>query len=133
MITFTVPGDPRGKERTGRNKAGYRYTPPKTVNYESLVGWGFKEKGGRLMHGAIAVTIDAYMYIPKNTSQKRRRLMNEGKFRPLKKPDMDNITKIILDGLNHIAYDDDKQVVQLILRKWYSDEPRTTITVQEVV
>ena len=41
--------------------------------------------------------------------------------RPDKKPDMDNILKAVLDALNKVAYEDDKQVVELIGRKYYTE------------
>lgn len=38
------------------------------------------------------------------------------------KPDIDNIQKAVLDGLNGVAYDDDSQVVDVHCRKVYTDE-----------
>lgn len=38
---------------------------------------------------------------------------------PQKKPDTDNIAKIVLDALNGLAYPDDKQVVELQVLKTY--------------
>ena len=34
---------------------------------------------------------------------------------------MDNILKAVLDALNEVAYEDDKQVVELIGRKYYTE------------
>ena len=39
------------------------------------------------------------------------------KFIPLKKPDMDNIVKVIADALNSVAYQDDSQVVLVKAKK----------------
>lgn len=52
--------------------------------------------------------------------------------RPLKKPDIDNVCKIILDALNGIAYHDDKQVVDLGIRKFYNDTPGVIVFVSPV-
>ena len=49
--------------------------------------------------------------------------------RPTKKSDADNIGKIVMDGLNKTAYKDDKQVVELLVRKWYAEDPRVEILV----
>lgn len=38
------------------------------------------------------------------------------------KPDADNIAKIVLDGLNSIAYDDDNQITELIVKKIYGSK-----------
>jgi len=50
--------------------------------------------------------------------------------RPKKKPDCDNIAKIICDALNGIVYHDDSQVVDLEIRKYYSDEPKVKIRME---
>lgn len=88
--------------------------------------------------------IKAYFSIPKSYSKKRKEMCFSGDERPTKKPDSDNIAKIVLDGLNpkmkvdHILhkavcvheglYQDDRQVIDLRGRKWYADEPRVEIT-----
>ena len=41
---------------------------------------------------------------------------------PQKKPDADNIAKVVLDALNGVAYEDDKQVVRVTISKVYSFE-----------
>ncbi len=50
----------------------------------------------------------------------------------LKKCDCDNIAKIILDSLNKIAYDDDKQVAELEVKKFYSSNPRVEVELKGV-
>ena len=51
----------------------------------------------------------------------------------MKKPDSDNVAKIVLDSLNKIAYDDDKQVVELtVLKRWTFDNERIEFEVEEV-
>ena len=50
--------------------------------------------------------------------------------RPMKKPDNDNVVKIIQDALNLVAYHDDVQIVDCQLRKFYSDRPRVEVTIQ---
>ncbi|WP_460268332.1 RusA family crossover junction endodeoxyribonuclease [Clostridium sp. CTA-17] len=42
--------------------------------------------------------------------------------KPTKKPDVDNIAKIILDSLNGVAYKDDSQIVDLRIIKSYTEE-----------
>ena len=48
------------------------------------------------------------------------------------KPDTDNIAKSILDSLNGIAYKDDKQVVDLRVRKQYAEVPSVSVWIREV-
>ena len=46
---------------------------------------------------------------------------------PKRKPDIDNVLKVVLDSLNGIAYKDDAQVVMVSGKKIYGDEPKLII------
>lgn len=48
------------------------------------------------------------------------------------KPDLDNLTKAVLDGLNEVAWYDDAQIVQLHVEKKYSGKPLIQITISEI-
>lgn len=101
------------------------YTPAKTANYEQLVKYSFLEqtKQTNPVEGYIKLDIIARFPIPKSTTKKNRALMLSGEIRPAKTPDIDNITKAILDGLNKVLYKDDKQVIELSVKKEYSEDP----------
>ena len=58
--------------------------------------------------------------------------MLAGDIRPVKRPDWDNIGKIITDALNEVAYHDDAQIVEAIVEKYYSDNPRVEVTIKEL-
>jgi len=49
----------------------------------------------------------------------------------VKKPDADNIIKIIADALNGLAYKDDCQIVRLEFEKFYALTPRVEIWIRE--
>ena len=49
-----------------------------------------------------------------------------------KKPDSDNIIKIILDGLNKVAYYDDSQVCKVNFEKKYADIPRVEVKIKNL-
>ena len=51
--------------------------------------------------------------------------------RPMKKPDCDNVAKVVMDSLNKLAYHDDAQVVDFQFRKFFSFRPRLVVTIQE--
>ncbi len=57
--------------------------------------------------------------------------MLENVIRPTKKPDADNILKIIADSLNGVAYYDDSQIVTGTVRKYYGETPKVYITIKE--
>lgn len=131
-IAFTIPGEPKGKGRHRTNLETKRtYTPKATENYEALAGYCchnemLKSKIDKL-EGQIKATINCYFGIPKSKSKKVKEQMADGLIRPTKKPDADNIAKIVLDSLNGIAYDDDKQIVELRVLKFYSNTPEVNV------
>lgn len=134
-MTFSIPGEPcaKGRPRFSRQGQSVRtYTPAKTANYENLVILEYQNAGGKMLEGMIAMTVMAYYPIPKSASKKARSQMVSGAVRPTKKPDTDNVLKIVADALNGIAYKDDSQIVTSHIEKWYSDEPRMDVIIEEV-
>ena len=59
-------------------------------------------------------------------------MMRKGFIRPVLKPDIDNVLKAVLDGLNKIAYSDDTQVIAGSFEKFYSDNPGVIVEVAEI-
>ena len=120
MIQFFIPGKPTGKGRP-RVCRNVTYTPQKTRDYETLVKQCYKQKYSNIesipAKIPIAVEIWAYFPIPKNMTKKQRKLIENNELFPTIKPDGDNISKIILDALNGLAYYDDNQVTDLIVHK----------------
>ena len=115
-----IEGKIKGKARP-RVFNGHGITPKDTVQYENWVKICYKEQDGRYLEGSVKATITAYYKIPKSYTKKRIKAINEGLEFPTKKPDVDNIAKIILDSLNGIAYKDDSQIVNLTVIKKYTD------------
>lgn len=135
-INFTVMGEPKGKGRPRfcRN-TGHAITPKDTVNYETLVKMEYTQACGVQMFpddAMLDMRIKAYYSIPKSASKKRHAAMLSGDIRPTKKPDMDNVIKIIADALNKIAYRDDTQIVDCQVRKFYSEKPRVEVMIQTI-
>lgn len=136
-MIFTIPGEPTGKARPRvvRNNGVTRaFTPDRTVAYENLVKLEYQRAGGRMFGEAaqLRMTITAHYGLPKSVSKVKREAMLKGIIRPTKKPDADNVGKVICDALNHIAYRDDTQIVHLAVSKWYDDEPAVVVEIDEV-
>lgn len=130
-VSFTVPGRPMGKQRPRVMKSGITFTPKETVSYENLVKMVYMQSGSKMFEGPINMKIVAYYEIPKSTSKKKAELMRAENERPTKKPDVDNIVKIICDALNKVAYHDDSQIVGCEIQKYYSDNPRVEVEIWE--
>ena len=139
-ICFTVPGKPQGKARARtfynpKTQGMSSVTPEKTVLYENFISTCYLQIAGeeRFEDTAyIRIRIQAFFEVPKSSSKVKKEAMLNGEILPAKKPDIDNIAKAVLDALNSVAYRDDTQVVELQLRKQYSEKPRVEICMEEL-
>ncbi len=135
VVKFIVLGTPTAKGRPRMTRQGHTYTPQKTVMYENLVRLEYQRQCGSFQFDRDAlldVRMIAYYPIPKSVSQKKRQMMADHRIRPMKRPDVDNVCKSILDSLNQIAYHDDAQVVDCQVRKFYGDTPKVVVTIEEI-
>lgn len=134
-VNFVIQGRVQAKQRPRFNRySGKTYTPNETIAYENWVKTCYLEKykDKELMEKPLRVTIKAYFEIPKSTSKKRKQQMMDNEILPMVKPDTDNIAKGVLDSLNGIAYKDDKQVVELIVNKYYNNTPYVSVMIEEI-
>ncbi len=125
MIDMVIYGTPvgKGRPRFGRGKSGniVTFTPKKTREYEqgvkALAQVAMMNR--TLIEGPVKVTITAIF----------NHKVKSGWH--VSRPDLDNIVKAILDGLNGIVYADDTQVAELVASKKYDDsEERVEVLVE---
>lgn len=136
MVVFEIRGQPMGKERPKFARMGgfvRTYTPKKTKDYEELIKKEYKNQCDyEFGEEPLSILVKAYFEVPKSYSFKKKFACLKGEIRPTTKPDGDNIAKAILDGLNGVAFKDDKQVVDLWVEKYYSLEPRVRVIIQSI-
>ena len=131
---FEVPGKITGKGRPRVNtQTAIAYNPARTKDYEELIKQYFvlKYRGVEPLEGRIEITIKAFIAIPKSTSKKEKDEILKGNISPTKKPDIDNIAKIVLDALNKLAFKDDSQITRLTIEKKYSDEEKIYVKIEK--
>lgn len=133
-MIFEIAGEPMGKQRPKFSRVGgfvKTYTPKETVNYEQWVKLCYKQAGGEYFgENELCIDIMAFIKTPKSFSKKKTEQAKNGELRPTKKPDIDNILKIICDSLNGVAYKDDKQIVSASISKHYTTlEPKVIVTI----
>ena len=132
---FEVEGKPVGKGRPRFKRMRnfvQTYTPEKTAEYEKLVRLKFQNAGGVITENPVKIEITAFFAPPKSTKKKDKIEMLANRVLPVKKPDCDNIAKSILDALNKIAYKDDSQVIELSVKKLYSESAKVCVHIEEI-
>lgn len=134
MIKFSVLGKPVAKGRPRfrvRGKYVQTYTDENTTSFENLVKLEYENQCDCKYDkdDPLIVSIIFYLPIPESASKKKKGQMLNCEILPTKKPDLDNAVKSILDGLNGIAYYDDKQIVKIVTAKLYSENPKTDIEI----
>lgn len=129
-VSFNVTGEPVPKARPRVVRRGGRtwsYTPKRVTKWENEVREEAKKHFTAPFKGPVALIIGFYLSRPKS-----RRKDN---YAPVT-PDLDNLEKSILDGLNEVAYEDDKLVVVKSAAKFYvryGEKPHVNITVTPLV
>lgn len=132
-LRFVVLGEPKGKGRPRFvRRAGRAYTDATTRAYETAVKSAAMAARGSLKPFAVPVAV--YVLIvhkpPSSASKATLTAMLRGETRPTKRPDVENVTKAILDGMNGVAFGDDAQVVDLFATRWWGLEPRVEVRVR---
>ena len=128
-VEFTVPGACQAKQRPRINRnTGRVYTPNATHKYEKKVRECY-EGNYYFDDEYISIKIIFKFDIPKSYSKKKHSEALEGILRP-QKADIDNYIKSILDGLNSIAYKDDKYIIRIEAEKIFAEEAETIIIIE---
>ena len=141
-VELIIPGEPVGKQRAKvfpvRTRTGLiirrGVTPEKTVNYETLIRQLFAVKYPAFepLEGPLALTVEAFLLIPKSASGKKRAAMADGEIIPEKRPDFDNLAKTAADALQGVAFRNDSQIAEAVILKRYSTAPRMKIVIEPV-
>jgi len=124
-VHFTVFGDPIPKARPRTVRKGGRtwsYTPKKVTQWEAVVREEASKHFDEPLSGPVALTLVFYLSRPK-TRRKENYVVTT--------PDLDNLEKALIDGLNEVAFLDDRQVVvkNAVKRYIVTGEPRVEVTI----
>jgi Holliday junction resolvase RusA-like endonuclease len=122
-VKFKIPGCPMSKQRHRTTKTGRTYTPKQTISYENLIKTIYNNIPGKPFWDCetMQVYIIAVFPLPKSYSKSKVQMCLSGAISPSTK-DCDNIAKIVCDGLNNIAYSDDRHIVSLYVLKMYTED-----------
>lgn len=114
MIIY-IPIQPKGAPRPRVTKFG-TYNAKDYTDYKNVIGLAAKAKIKTPLETSVAIDIEFFFEIPKSWGKKKK----EAAGWHTSKPDIDNLIKGVLDGLNGVAYADDMQVVNISARKQYT-------------
>ena len=130
-IKFVIPGPAQAKQRPRVNRnTGRIYTPGATHKYEKLV----KESYGDnpcFEDQFISIKIVFKFEVPKSYSKKKQSEALEGIIRPTK-ADVDNYIKSVLDGLNKVAFLDDRYICSIEASKIFAKEAETIVEINSM-
>ncbi len=137
-LDFEIPwaAVPKSRPRFVRVGAYVRtYTDAKTRTFEEYVGTLAlnamrKANFPRIADdgGMTSVIITANYLPPKSWSKRKLALLQSVICLPMtKKPDVDNIAKSVLDGMNEVVFEDDHLVTDLTVKKVYTDKESVAV------
>lgn len=137
-ITFTVPGVPKtkGRPRAFFNKHTGRvatHTPKETQAAEAdFVLLASQARPPAPLEGALELTVRFVMPVPGSGPKAfRARALAELEAHP-KRPDADNLLKLVMDAMNGVFWKDDSQVAGIHVLKVYGEVPRTEVRLTSI-
>jgi len=157
-VTFSIPGKPRGQGRPRAASIAGQTRVYKSRNdrlYESRVQEAFyaavRDMAFEPFRGPLILTVMAFTEPPTSSMRKssreyfaRRKLPSLGAIdtrlmvlagdpaHRTQRPDLSNVVKAVEDGLNGLAFVDDKQIVATIAMKMYGPESCVRVSIREL-
>ncbi len=128
MFCIHTPPVPQKQTRWARN----HYYDPNQKDQESM-RWQIRPYAPKdPLTGPISLYLTFLVPIPKSVSKVMRRQMIEGKILPIKRPDFDNLSYIVVNAMKDLIYVDDSQVVDATIQKRYSEDPKTIVKIVQL-
>lgn len=129
MLVFEISMKPVAKGRPKFSRFG-AYTPAKTKKAEALLKKELQKiYQGPLITDAVMLIVDFIFAPNKSDSKKVRKLKESGDMFHTKKPDLDNLTKLVKDALNSTILKDDAQISIEFCKKMYGPEDKIIINI----
>lgn len=119
-LRIKIPVEPKAKGRprvTFKNGKPRTYTPENTMLAENTIRTLLLSYKGKGFPAYTPVRMTITFFRQRNRWAKDKL--------PVRKPDIDNFAKMVLDAANGILFADDAQITKLILSKRWSDNGNT--------
>ena len=130
-ISFTIPIKPCAWQRAGKSGKTH-FTPAKTAKFESAIrlyaSQAMADKA--ILDEPLEVTLCFFHALPKSAKKYEKEGVDKGMFYgKTTKPDIDNLAKAVLDGMNGVVYRDDALIWRLGVMKVYHKNDEIQINV----
>jgi Holliday junction resolvase RusA-like endonuclease len=123
---------PRQAHRTSFRGGGAKTFDPQSKKLIELraLTWCQLEEGHEpwSKENPVCVTIECHFPIPKSWNVARKKMAAAGYEHHVYVPDVDNMAKLYMDAIKGIVFEDDSQVVGLMVVKSYQEKPAVIIT-----
>ena len=133
-MKITIYGDPKAQKRprfARRGKFVTTYDPSK-LQKDNFICQIIKHKPEQPLDCPLILTCRYYLPIPKSFSKRKKLRLSRERTPHVKRPDLDNLDKFIMDCMNSIFYNDDSQIYFKQSIKLYSNIPRTEIELEGI-
>lgn len=131
-MQFTLFIEPQAQQRPRFSKWGTYKSRTQAAHEAELDCQLMMHKPDTPLRGPVSVVFTAFMSIPRSTTKKARAAILEAKTPYTKKPDIDNLEKMLFDRMTALGFwEDDRQVWRVVKEKVYSDCPRWEVTIEE--
>jgi len=131
MKVIRIEADAVGKQAHEWGR-GHSYLPQKTADFQKLVAWEYVRQGGENFgKSAVSIVLRIEKGFPKSYSKAKRDKLRSQIC--TEKPDCSNVLKAIEDGLQGVAFDNDKQVVFVSMSKRWTDESCIVLKVEPIL
>jgi Holliday junction resolvase RusA-like endonuclease len=115
VLSCSIDGEPRGKERARSTRSGRHYTPNKTKSWEHMASIIMRNsyRGEQIKNEPLLLIVDAVKSRRKSDKVKERFLRRV-------KPDIDNVIKAVADALEKSGViKNDALIAQVISTSWH--------------
>lgn len=134
MLIFDIllPPVPQKQTRFVAQNGKFRGIDPSKYDKEQIQ-WQIRPYAPKEPYqGPVQLDITFFMPIPKGTPKLKTKQMINQTIYPIKRPDIDNLSYIVVNAMKGIIYEDDSQIVDLNLHKRYGETPKTVVKVLEL-
>lgn len=86
----------------------------------------------KALEGALEAFIYVTFPVPASYSKKRTEACLNETEKHIKKPDLDNVVKSVIDGMDKIVFDNDSQIMSIHATKVYGEIAKVEVLVRQV-